>query len=130
MFFCTRVAKEIERDHYEKGFYGVRTCVMDDRCDLRSGTLTGLVAEICGRYGLSAEWLCADADDLSSISLNRTENKNGDDPSQHELDLFRDGRLDLWLAEYTLFIEVREVVRTITIDELHSLASDSVTVEA
>lgn len=110
IYVCTRMQKSAEEDSYEHGCDPktfVWTC--DESCDLRAATMVELLAKLCNRYALApfdSYWV---SEENNSISSNRLETVDGEEPSEVELEQWRDGKLKLYLADYTFFIEKRTV---------------------
>lgn len=111
MFACTRISKEIEKDNYESGCHGKRTCVMDERCDIVAETVAELLKKISDRLCLDIDdvFIADDTDSaIGRISYNRLETDDGDKPTRRIEADWRAGKFDLWLADYDMLIEWRD----------------------
>ncbi len=120
IFACTHISKEVSEDHFENGCAIQRTLVIDQSASFVSDSLKGLFHEISKAFCLKFDSLFVrDANDLITVGWNRVENGDGDAPSPSEVEQWKTGKLTMYLADWTFWIESREV-RTITLDELKS----------
>ena len=111
IYACYHISKDVERDEHEKGCVGGRRCVLDERINVISDSLSGLFKELGARYGLDIDdlWIADDGDDITRVGFSRTENADGDAPSDLDLDRWKRGKLEMWLADYGFLIEARTV---------------------
>lgn len=117
MYVCTYVRKDITEDNYEKGCSLTSKCVLSEAILLTSGTLKGMIEEIKKRFGLKMDELFMPEDDSSYIGFNRLE-KAGKEPTEEDLEEWRKGNLQLFLADYTFSVEKRESIRRIEYEEI------------
>lgn len=101
--FCGAVAKWIEKDNYEKGcFGGIQDfgIILDD---FRAGSVRELIEKVADFFGISADAL--EYDEINNFFwFDREENDNGDEAGAAELEKFKAGKIDLWLARYSLSV--------------------------
>lgn len=113
VYACSYVEKDVERDSYEHGCTGDRSCMMAESCNIEADSLPGLIKAIGDRFCLDMDdiWLPGEDGVENYIGYNRLEDSNGDviESNSRDFDLFKAGKLDAWLADYTFHIEIREV---------------------
>jgi hypothetical protein len=120
-YACTHIEKRVEEDNYESGFCGAGTCTMSENINIVAPTLPGLIERLGEVYGLDIDdvWWPgdeADNDDNTRIGFNRLEDEECDTPDKRQIELWKEGKLRLWLADYDMMIEKR-VVCPVTLDE-------------
>lgn len=111
LFACTYVSKDVEIDHFENGCSGNSQCILAEGCNIAADSLSGLLKDIGQRYGLEIDdvWVGALIDSGDTIGFNRLENGHGNPPSELEKAKWREGKCQLWLADYMFRIEIRQV---------------------
>lgn len=110
-YVCTFVEKRVEKDDYEKGCDGSARTVMQDRVNLRSDTLGGLIDVIRDYYGLALDDLFIPGEDdepVTRFGFNRLEDADGNPPTKSEEAHWRKGKYTLYLADYDFIVERRE----------------------
>jgi hypothetical protein len=112
VFACTHINKEVSEDHYEQGTGFDCTCTMAEVINVRAASLRELLDKIGKVYCLTIDSVSIEPvaeDEPARLRFSRTEGASGDPPSQAQLARWKDGKLKLWVADYTFMIEVREV---------------------
>jgi hypothetical protein len=115
VYACTHVEKRAQVDSYESGCDPTTTvCVMNERCNIQSPTLPGLIKAIGDNFYISMDdvWIADDDEngDIDRIGFNRLEDVDGSEPDANERAKWEKGELVLYLADYDFSIEKREVV--------------------
>lgn len=102
VIFCGAVAKWIEKDNYEKGCIG--DCqdfgiILDD---FRAPSIRELIENVKDFFGMT------DAPEYDEENnyfwFDREENDDGEEASAPEWEKFKAGKIDLWLARYSLSV--------------------------
>ncbi len=105
MFLLTHVEKCVTVDHYETGCEMERRCVMAENAAIRAETIQALTRKISERYGVELDDIWVGAIDEGRISFNRTENADGNPPSEAELAKWKLDKLTLWIADYDFCVD-------------------------
>ena len=101
--------KHIERDNFEKG------CIGDCQfffipMHIKADSLADLKSQILSFVGAPDDAMECDAcDETGRIDIQKTENDDGLDPTSCEESAFKAGKIDLWFAYYSCYVE-RETV--------------------
>ena len=101
---CNYVHKLIEADNFENGCHGpLRDCSYGFQ--IIGGTLDDVKKAISEHVGCELEAITVNPceDDPSRIDAQRMENDDGEEPTQSQLEAFRAGELDLWVADYSFY---------------------------
>jgi len=111
IYAATFVEKLASRDDYEHGCDTDSVCTLAESIDITADSLTDLLAVISDRYGLDLGYvfLGDDGDSVPYFSTDRLENADGDEPTDREMELWKNGEIDLYLCDYTFMVETREV---------------------
>lgn len=97
--------KHIERDNWENG------CVGDGHSffipmHIKADSLADLKNQILSFVGAPDSAMDCDAgDEIGRIDIQKTENDYGLDPTSREESAFKAGEIDLWLADYSCYVE-------------------------
>jgi len=129
VFACTHIDKDATVDNWETGCRIDRTCVMSESVNYTADTLENLVKKVCDVYGLdfpthvSHDEVYDANDSINVIQFDRLETASGDVPTEEEIARWKDGRLELYVADYTLHVEKRRV-ENVTINDVEGLPCD------
>lgn len=107
---CHHISKEVELDHYENGCDSKsRTCTMSQPVNLMASTMAKLLKNVSDYLGHDepdehdSYWL--GAIESGVVTFNRVENRDGNEPTDHEQEQFKTGAIALWLADYELHVD-------------------------
>jgi hypothetical protein len=107
MYRVSTILKHAEKDNYKEGCDPSTSQLMDFELNIKRPTLDALFKELkiyLGEYFQIDP--CGDAADR--VDFTRTENERGEEPTESELEQWKKGNLDLWLVDYTCYIEKTE----------------------
>jgi hypothetical protein len=114
VYACTYMDKTATEDNFETGC-DPSSCitVTNQRCSLRSINLSDLLLNISTHFGIDIDNVFISEDDDNNITLigyNRLENSQGDEPTDREIKLWKEGKQNLFLCDYTFSIEKRIII--------------------
>lgn len=99
MFTCEIVEKIAVLDDYEQGeIQGSGQCCGVD-LEFENETLQGLIDEIIDFFGVSSDDIYT-ANGAGIINIFRSENADGEQPTDEEFSAFREGKFKLWNVTY------------------------------
>jgi hypothetical protein len=110
MFCCTHVEKCVTVDHFEKDVF------------IRAETLPQLINKLNARYGLDIDSLWVGAIEDGRMSFNRQENGLGWSPTDDQIERWKRGELQMWLADWDFCIE-KFITQPITHEDFAGLAT-------
>jgi hypothetical protein len=122
MFCCTHVEKCVTVDHFETGCELKRRCVMDENVFIRAETLPELINKLNARYSLDIDSLWVGAIEDGRIGFNRMENAHGHEPEPYEVEAWKKGNRQMWLADWDFCIE-KFITQPITHEDFAGLAT-------
>lgn len=128
-YAITYVEKNVSDDSYKHGASVESRCVFYEKPNIVAPTLESVLYAFRDHYGISADDMTylAMLNGPGFVAFNRTENEWGNSPTPTELLDFKAGKRKLYLADWLLIIERREV-SPLTVDEISELSG--VTVES
>ena len=83
--------------------------MMSEIVNITADSLPHLFKRIGNRYGIHIDDLWLADETLNRVGFNRLEVEDGNEPSDREKSLWKDGKLKMWLANYEFYIEAREL---------------------
>jgi hypothetical protein len=122
-YACTHVSKTACIDRYDKGCETQSHCVLDEPCNISAPTFAELLTKIGQRYGITIDdaFIPDDQEERTAavdyIGWNRTENADGDEPTERQLAKWKKGEEILYLADWTFHVEVR-TIRALAVSEI------------
>ena len=113
-YVCSYVEKEAQEDDYQEGLVSETSVLtVSESQDIEAPTLGELIQKLGKYYCLDIDtvYFPADADTHTDrFCYNRMEDAEGDTPSEEMEEQWKQGQVKLYLAEFTFFIEKREMV--------------------
>lgn len=104
MFTITGFHKSTEQDNFDEGCIGGGSDYYFDYA-MKDATLAGLKAKIANFHGCKPEELELDVcDEAGRIEWGKTENYEGYEASESELESWRKGETVLYYAVYTCYV--------------------------
>ncbi len=102
MYQIKGIHKTSQKDNWKNG------CSLESQTfyidvNLSAETLPELIEKFKSFVG--SEHLVFFEEEPNQIDIQRTENVDGYDPSERELTAWKDGEVDLYLADYTAYVE-------------------------
>lgn len=117
MYYIDHVYGTSEKDSYESGCTGEYNNFSYD-IKFESETIGGLIKELMDWFNVSKENIMINEFDNDIIDIVRMENKEGHKSSEHELERWKNGEIDLYYVNYSTIIHKREkVILDRTIEE-------------
>ena len=116
--------KIIEEDNYKKGcgFQGAHSSSYGDKLHLQADTVMGLLEKFTSYLGLDMTYThegkeypsyeLNSCDENGRVDFTFTENGDGHKPSEAEYKLFKQGKINLYVVDYTINVSLvkRQVV--------------------
>ena len=117
MFIVRGFFKQADEDVWNDGCQlGTGMCFESGHPTWSSETLEGIVKELM-------DFLCVEdkdavlldaCEEIGRIDIQRTENAEGYDPSENEIEKWKKGECKMWLADYSFRLEKIETVSAVT----------------
>ena len=110
--YSVYVSKEIVEDNWDDGEIGNRQCLMYNEFYGKEATLK----EAIDRASNIAFGIVVPMSDFAlvnngqQIAYSRTENKNGEVPSEEEITKWKEGKINLYSANYYFRVEIQSSV--------------------
>lgn len=97
--------KTIERDNWRDGCHGGANCFGGN--DIFKGdTAEDAIQKACNFVGVDYEDIDLNAcEEAGRVDINLTENADGYPATPSEIEAWKAGEIDLWLANYTFYVE-------------------------
>jgi len=102
----TSFSKDAEKDSWEEGVYGPCSDIFYETnlglVDMEN--IDDVLLELSG-WGPSSDRMDWFIFEDGRITMNRTEDSNGNEPSDADMAMWKEGDIDLWLADYNVRLE-------------------------
>ena len=112
VFACTFIEKRAQEDDFAHGCdLDTLVVTMQERVNITAPSLPELLQQIGKTYCLDLDDVWIDDDDggVSGISYNRLELADCDEPDKRQIELWKQGKLTLYLVDFDFSIEQRHV---------------------
>lgn len=110
--------KFAEEDKYQEGCMPGTAISFEENHTIKANSVEALLHVIKEDLHCNEEDILRDScDEIGRVDVQRMEDENGDYVTEHELELWRKGKIRLWSATYTYYIEQCTPVSTIKPEE-------------
>ena len=112
VFACTFVEKRAQEDNFANGCdLDTLVVTMQEPVNITAPSLPELLQQIGKTYCLDLDdvWIDDNEDGVSGISFNRFELADCDEPDERQIELWKQGKLTLYLVDFDFAIEQRQV---------------------